>query len=802
MHHYKMVRMQNIAIKGCAFISWILLFLSLGSIVSAQNVQTIRGQILDGASRSPVSGIVISIQDFPDLISVSDEGGRFIIKNVPLGRLTLRLSGVGYEEQSIPEILVTSGKEIVLNITAVERINTLNEVLITGKGKRTLNNEMVAVSGTSFQPNDTRRYAGAIGDPSRMISNVAGATSASDSRNDIVVRGNSPAGLLWMMENIHIPNPNHYGSSSSTGGPVSILNSNNLDKSDFLTGAFPAQFGNALASVFDLRLRNGNAFKTEMLAEISFTGIEAGIEGPFSQKSDASYIVNYRYSTVGVLNSLGFNIGTGAASPVYQDINFKVYIPLSRKNKLSIWGMGGPSRINFYGNNEDTTKSENLYGNENENLLTQYFTAIGGINLETNFNNKTYGKLNLGYSSTNENIKHDSLAIDTRRAYRDWESKFVTNRYELSYFLTHKLNARNNFVAGASGILYQFSLLNRRFFQNDAYLDRINQTGNTSLLQAYTQWKHRFTEQLSVNTGLHYQYLALNKAATIEPRIAAKYEFNNKHSISAGYGLHSQMQTLTTYFTQTHNGNDIIHTNKNLGFTRSQHMVLNYTYKIKPTLVLKVETYYQYLFNVPVTSYSSGYSALNEGATFGVNMKDSLINNGSGRNYGVELTLEKNFSHNYYFMVTSSLYSSTYKGSDGIERNTAFNTGYIYNILAGKDFIIGKNKSSLSINIKLTSVGGKFISPVDARASLETGDTVYDEVTAPFSLRQSPYLRIDFKMGYRKNYRKSTLEAGIDLRNLTNHQNIFIQTYNRRTNTITNQYQQGLLPVPYFRFTF
>lgn len=793
--------MQNAGTGALGFLG-LLICWSISATSQAQQVQSIRGQIFDDASRSAVAGITVEVEGYPALTTATNENGRFVIEKVPLGRQTIRLSGVGYEEQSIPEILVTSGKEVILNINVVEKISTLNEVVIAGKGKQTLNNEMVSVSGTSFNPSDTRRFAGAIGDPSRMISNVAGVASASDSRNDIVVRGNSPAGLLWMMEGVHIPNPNHYGSLSSTGGPVSILNSNNLDKSDFLTGAFPAQYGNSLASVFDLRLRNGNAYKTEMLAEISFTGIEAGIEGPFSKKSDASYIVNYRYSTVGVLNSLGFNIGTGAASPIYQDVNFKLYIPLSAKNKLSVWGIGGPSRIYFYGNDEDTTKAENLYGSENENLLTRYFTVIGGVNLETNFSSKTYGRLNLGYSSTNENIKHDSISVETRNAYRDWENQYKTNRYELSYFLTHKLNAKNNFVAGASGILYQFSFLNRRFFQNDTHLDRINQDGNTSLLQAYAQWKHRFTKKLSLNTGLHYQYLSLNGATAIEPRVAAKYDINSQHSIGAGYGLHSQMQTLTTYFTQTHQNSHITYTNKNLDFTRSQHMILNYTYKILPTLMLKAEAYYQTLFDVPVTTYSSGYSALNEGATFGINMKDSLVNKGSGKNYGIELTVEKNFSNNYYFMLTGSLYQSRYKGSDGIERNTAFNSGHIYNILAGKDFIIGKNRSTLSINIKLTGVGGKYTSPVDAAASFQTGETVYDEITAPFSLRQTPYFRADFKMGYRRNYKNSTLEAGIDLRNFTNHQNIFIQTYNRRTNSVASEYQQGFLPVPYFRFTF
>lgn len=307
-----------------------------------------------------------------------------------MGRQSIVISFVGYEGQVINEILVTSGKEVIINISLTEKITQLNEVVVKGSSKRAVNNEMVVVSGRTFNADDARKYAGSLGDPSRMVGGFAGVSSSNDSRNDIIVRGNSPNGLLWQMEGIDIPNPNHYGSLSSTGGPVSILNNNNLGKSDFLTGAFPAQYGNAISSVFDLRLRNGNRDKTEFLTEISFTGFEIGAEGPIVKNKGSSYLLNYRYSTLGVLNIFGLNFGTGKAVPQYQDLNFKILLPVSEKSNISFFGLGGSSKVNFLGAGADIPDGTNLYSAENENLYTNYFTGIIGSALETNFNKKTF----------------------------------------------------------------------------------------------------------------------------------------------------------------------------------------------------------------------------------------------------------------------------------------------------------------------------------------------------------------------------------------------------------------------------
>jgi hypothetical protein len=497
------------------------------------------------------------------------------------------------------------------------------------------------------------------------------------------------------------------------------------------------------------------------------------------------------------------NFGTGNAVPQYQDISFKIFLPVSEKSKLALFGLGGPSRITFLGADVDST-NENLYSAQNENLYTKYFTGITGLTLETNFNKKTYGKLSTGFSMTSENIQHDSISVSTKAAFRDEEHKYTTNRFSLNYALSHKFNAKNSIVAGTNNSLISFNLFDRRIYGGVSEKINLDQKNHTAFLQAYTQWKHRFSENISLHAGIHFQTLTLNNTSALEPRIGLKYVTRDKNILAFGYGLYSLMQSPLIYYYQTLvNANGAVaYTNKNLGFTKSQQFVGSYDYNISNNLHLKTELYYQLITNAPVETKLNSFSLLNEGAGFGTEKRDSLVNKGTGRNYGVEFTLEKYFTKGSYFLITASLFDSKYKGSDGIKRNTAFNTKYAFNILAGKDFRVGKKNNTFSANFKIGSVGGKYISPINITASQNSNTTIYDENIAPYSLRQTPYFRADVKLGYRKNKNRSTLEFGIDLQNFTMHDNIFVQKYNRGTNSIVSQYQQGFLPVPYFKLTF
>lgn len=395
----------------------------------AQSTQTLRGRITDAVSQTPLIGVTVRLDKEGQTLmgTVSDAEGNYSITQVPLGRQTLLVSYIGYETQTIPNILVTAGKEVIIDISMQESVHELSEVTIVGDShsdKTATNNDLAIVSSRAFNTDDTKRYAGALGDPSRMAANFAGATGGNDARNDIVVRGNSPGGMLWQMEGLNIPNPNHFGSLVSTGGPVSMINNNTLAKSDFMTGAFPAQYGNATAGVFDLKLRNGNNERRELMGQVGFNGFELGAEGPFSKNSKASYLVNYRYSTLGIFKTLGFEFGTGVSVPLYQDLNFKINLPTAGKGNLSVFGMGGLSEIDLKGSEADLGENKNLYGSENVDAYPRYKSGVAGVAYERSMSEKTYARLVAGISYTHERLKNDSLV---RNGQQEVVSKYLWN---------------------------------------------------------------------------------------------------------------------------------------------------------------------------------------------------------------------------------------------------------------------------------------------------------------------------------------------------------------------------------------
>jgi len=782
--------------------------LSLGSL--AQNgTQTIRGRLVDAVAKSPIIGanVAVAVPAGQTPIGAATDGnGDFKITQVPVGRHTIKITFIGYEPITIPNVVVTAGKEVVLNPAMTESVSRLDEVVVQydrSKDKTSTNNELISVSARTFNVDDTKRYAGALGDPSRMAANFAGVVSGNDSRNDIVVRGNSPAGMLWQLEGLNIPNPNHFGALGTTGGPVSILNNNVLDKSDFLTSAFPAQYGNATAGAFDLRIRNGNNERHEFLGQVGFNGFEAGAEGPLGKNKKASYLINYRYSTLALLQNVGVNFGTGSATPNYQDLNFKINAPVGSKGRFYLFGLGGTSNVDFLGNKADTTKG-NAFANENENTIVDFRTGVLGAGYEHNLTPRTFLKLTLGASGTQQNFRGDSISVITREEFQRGQAKFITRKYSLVGSLSHKFNAKHSLTGGFLVDLLDFNLFNKDIYEGGTReIVRVNITDQNVLTQGYAQWKYRAGQRLTLNTGVHVQHYSLSNQAVVEPRLGLKYLLGSKQALSLGYGLHSQAQNIYTSYLQTPlRSGGAAFTNKDLGFTRSHHVVLGYENNLSDNLMFKAETYYQSLFDVPVERRATSFSALNTGASFAPNEADSLANTGTGSNYGLELTLERYFNKGYYFLVTTSFFNSRYVGSDGVERNTAFNTNYVVNALAGKEWKVGRAKTSVLVfNFRVSTVGGRYFTPLNLAASRAAGQAQYDEQLA-YSERQTPYFRVDLRVAYRKEYQRSTLEFALDLQNVSNNQNIFQQSYNRRTNQLANEYQQGFFPVPFVRYTF
>ena len=750
--------------------------------------QTIRGKVVDQESLAPVIGAnIVILGTDPVLGASTDVNGEFKIQNVPVGRHTLNASSIGYEEAAIPELVVGSGKEVVLTLRLTESLVKMDELVIRAtqeKGKP--NNDLAVVSARSFTVEETKRYAAAVNDPGRMVLSFAGVATNDDESNIIVIRGNSPRGLLWRIEGIEVPNPNHFGEEGSSGGGISMLSVNMLDNSDFFTGAFPAEYGNASSGVFDIKLRNGNNQQREYAFQAGFLGVDFAAEGPFSKNSNASYLINYRYSTLGILEGLGL-IPEDDAIPNFQDLSFKVHVPTQKAGVFSVWGLGGLS-------------SEDLKEPQDRESF-RYNVGVGGLSHVYFFSDKTFLESNLSFSKSINKFTDE----EPENAYF-YEEKFDNTALRGSFLLNHKFNARHTLRSGVIISHLSFDALDETHRRDTTYTD-VDSEGHAQLLQGYTQCKYRINEQITLNTGFHYQYFALNDNDSFEPRLGLQWEFAPRQSLNFGFGTHSRLDPLANYFALYQTGVDeYIQPNKNLDLIKSRHYVIGYDNMLREDLHLKVEAYYQDLYDVPI-GYQAGIEDPRYATYSMLNYEDGivdvpLVNNGTGRNYGLELTLEKFFTKNYYFMLTSSLFESKYTPLDGKEYNTRFNGNYIVNALAGKEFQVGKSKTNVwGINARMLLSGGNRTTPIDLERSKEEGFPIY-EWDKPYSERLGSYFRTDIRISYRRNKPRHSSIISLDIQNVTNHQNIFSAYYDFNTQNIEKNYQLGLIPVLNYRIEF
>lgn len=772
----------------------------------------IKGRILDKQSETPLPGATIELLNTEVATGVTtDINGYYTIENVPVGRQSIRVSYIGFESITIPNIVVTTGKDAIINVSLEEAFDQLDAVILappTNKD-RTIN-KLATVSARQFSLEEVNRFSGGRSDVGRLAANFAGVSAPDDSRNDIVIRGNSPTGLLWRLEGIPIPSPNHYSTLGTTGGPVSALNTNMLKNSDFLTSAFPAEYGNALGGVFDLGFRKGNIDNYEFTAQVgAFTGVEAMAEGPLGKKQ-GSFLVAARYSLVGLL---GVGAGGTSATPNYSDISFNIDFGTGKFGNLSLFGILGNSDIEFLGDDID---ENDLFAAEDENSFVESGFGVVGLNHKLNIGSKSYLKTIVSLSTSTNTFESDRfIDKDTpqERVIRYTEADDTQNRFTFSTLFNSKLN---NKVTVRTGVLYENfqieSLLRDREMQadtdNDGDPDLFtfrNTDERFGLWQPYIQGQFRLTKKLTLNAGLHAQYTNLNDQFVLEPRTALQYKIAPRHSLNIGFGIHHQQAPLPLLFLNEEINGQLVQSNIDLDFTRSAHYVLGYDVKLAKSWRGKLEVYYQDIDNAAVEAFPSSYSSLTEGTDFVFdNDRVSLTNNGTGFNQGLELTLEKFFSDGYYGLLTTSIFESKYKGSDGIERNTPFNNGYVFNVLAGREFAIGKEKQNvLFFDTRVTFAGGRYFTPVDLQASQQAGFEILQEDIA-FSQQYNDYFRWDLKFGIKINSTKKKLshQFYVDLQNVTNQENVFVRRYNRLTNNVDQVNQIGFFPDVGYRLQF
>ncbi|MEN8203801.1 MAG: TonB-dependent receptor [Bacteroidota bacterium] len=761
--------------------------------------QTIRGQIIDLDSKIPLIGVNILLgSEGPTRGTITDEEGYFRFENIPVGRHALNCSYIGYEPESRNDLVLASGKESVVNIEMEESITALDEVRITALSNKSKPiNGLTFISGRSFTAYEVENYPGSISDISRAAVSFPGVVSPNDGQNHIIIRGNSPKGLQWRLEGIEIPNLNHFSEIGASGGGVNVVSSHMLASSDFLTGAFPAEYGNALSGVFDLRLRTGNNEKHEQTFQLGLLGTEVMLEGPISKTSNTTYIAQYRYSTLKLVQKIGFDL---QSVPDFQDISFKIYHPTKKMGVFSIFGIGGLSH-------EEGTSG--YVWNSN--------TATLGLTNNYTFNEKTFLRSVIAFSGWNYTWDNESnIGSAETPINREWNTNVIDYTLKGSLVLNRKINARHKIKAGIiyemafndsymawfSDTLYNwYNDPNHPDFQNLKYNhEYVNSKEHASTFQTFVNWKYRISDAFSLNTGTHFIQFYLNNNFSIEPRIGLQWKAHSRHVFSAGFGIHSRKESMTLYsgnFT-THDG-AVIHPNKDLELAKAKHYVLGYSFLATDYLNLKTEIYYQDLYDIPAYPFPPYFSTLNFDYGFEGNI---LSNYGTGYNTGIEVSLEKYMSKGYHFMLNGSLYESKYFNKLGEKLDTKYNGTYVSNGLFGKEFKLGKGKhNTLIFNTRYILVGGVRTLPINEQASREYGYSVrYWE--DGFSVKNSDYFRVDLLVKFRRNKPGYTSEWSIDVLNILNRQNVLTEYWDHSSNEMMEEYQNPTIAVISYRIQF
>lgn len=777
----------------------LFLLVCFSAAAYSQIGKPLRGVVIDNASGETLPSVTITILNSnPSKGMISETDGTFSFENLPVGRYDIQASFIGYEPAIAKEIVVSSGKEAFVTLSLKENLNELSEIVVTPKiNKQEPLNNIASASARMLSVEEASRYAGGFDDPARLVSSFAG-VAGNLSSNGIAIRGNSPQFLQWRLEGVEIPNPTHFPDITGVGGGIlTALSSQMLDNSDFFTGAFPAQYGNALSGVFDMNLRNGNKWEREHTFQIGTMGIDLSSEGPFKKGGKASYLFNYRYATMALADDLFGGVLGDAAGMRYQDLSFKLNLPTKKAGTFSVWGIGVIDR--FKQDAESDISEWESVVDQNDSRFDQSMGA-GGLGHKIFLKNNAYIKSAIAGSFTKNELSVNLYDTDMKPT-KIHDMKGTNWNLSFNSFINKKFSSRHtnrtgiNITRLAYDLDYNISPSFPNAFQpieNFAKSD-----GSTWLYSAFTNSTVRLTNELTANIGLNAQYFALNKNTSIEPRVGLKWQMQPKHSLGLSYGKHSRHEKLDYYFVSTPKTAGEL-PNKKLDLAKAHHVVLSYDWSINENTHLKIEPYFQYLYDVPVAKDSS-FSIINHQDWY---LNTPLINKGKGRNYGVDITLERYLADGYYYLFTASVFESKYTGGDGVWRDSRLNRNFLLNALGGKEWKLGKHKQNiLNVNLRFSFQGGDRYSPIDEAASEREQDTVYDESRA-YEKQLNPAFISNLTVSYKLNKRKLAHEFALKILNATGYKEFGGHFYNYKKKEVEAYRDAVVMPGISYKIEF
>ena len=733
----------------------------------SMQAETLRGTVKDAITGEPLIGATVKIVELENAAAIADIDGKYQINLSKGGRYTIEANYVGYEPSVTKEILISGAKEVVLDITLRENSTELKEVVVRPRvNKEATVNPTVLTGGVMLSMEEASRFAGGYNDPARLVMSFAGVSGEADG-SGLSIHGNAPERMQYRIEGVEVFTPNHFNDLWNAGyGLVSALNSNVIGNSDFFTSTFNANYNNALSGVFDVKMRPGNNTKYENILQIGTVSEELTLEGPISRKHNSSYIVNYRYGFTSLVDKLGL-VDTDGSHMSFQDFSWKLNFPTKRAGTFSVFGLG------FFDTNwDERMKIKDTHSaydaSDNDSKLAQ---LLAGVSHKILLGNKWTWRSTLAYNM--QHLKADEYYYGLKRdendvliyplEYEEPEKKYLFSKQKTNedriIFNTELSKQVNDKWLTQFGGEYSHRFFNlvyrsadRLYAPVETMKDITNMKDDTGLASVFWQNLYKFNDHLSATAGISANYFLYSKKYSVEPRVSMKWDPNEKNSFALGYGLHSMVEKLDAYFYRDDEGKLV---NKDLGLTKAHHFQATYMYKFNSNLTLRANAYYQYGFNTPVGIDGSTYCVTNRYFNF---TDEPLVNKGNTRNYGADITLEHYMSHGFFGQTNISLYRSQYRGVDKVWRNQMYDRRFMFKILGGKEWIIGKNV--LNVSAKYSIQGGLRYTPIDVdqmNANIDAGivndEPIYKDNEA-FTKHFKPTGIIDLTVSYKINKKR------------------------------------------------
>jgi len=789
----------------------LIVFLCLNvALLNAQSPieVSVYGKVIDKYSSEPLVGVTVSLIGGDNLGSTTGLDGSFEIAGVPVGRQQFSFSYIGYQTYITEGKIINANRAEFLNIAMQEGLVLDNVQIVADGNVNAPVNDLATVSARSFSVEETERIPAGVNDMGRMALSFPGVQQgANDTENDIIVRGNSSVGILWRLEGMDIPNPNHFARPGTSGGGVTAFSAQLLSKSDFYTGGMPAEFGNALSGAFDVRFRKGNQLDRQHRIRIGLLGLDFATEGPL-KKEKSSYLVNYRYSTLGLLNSLGFELIGERVSNNFQDLSFNLaFEGREPGTQWTVFGIGGISEEHY--SPKPVEERESGISNHFEDRFNISDVAVTGVTYKRIINNKSYikGTTTLMYGNV-ERI-YDTLSVDNER-YRYETQQYVDSRLSTAWSYWYEMSEEVRFKAGTilHGINYNFFKETKARSNTSNIVDfnrniELDGGGSSFTGQLYGLAQYSPSSKLDLNFGLHSMYLGINNKISLDPRLSMKYAITSTQSLGLAIGRHSQTLPLAAYFyeEETEGGGEKVRPNFDAPYLKADHYILSYTY-VSPRLIkFNAELYFQRLLNVPVREdeIGDGYWMLNMQGEF---PDFNTVSEGRGENYGLDLALEKFFSNKMYFLLTASFFESNSISKEGLKSPTRFSTKWISTFTLGREIEFRKG-GALQFGARVLYNGGYRYTPFDPDLSLAAGQFVPLDGSF-WSEQVSPYSRVDARIAYRYNKKRYSGSISLDIQNLTNRKSPNRVAYNAETNGLEFRNFDGgdFIPVLSFVFDF